>query len=186
MDLAPQLLKRRWRQTLHWSKGILRDGTLAGIEAFIVLVISNLAWILLSIKYALENPGVDLPQAITKMFDSLFEPTEVMIYVSAILSPTIAYFVMRLGLLSRRGTHMLLVLPVACLLIWIATPLYFSGLDGSPVNREFALDLAVGLGTSALVLWYLALFAQRRLFERELTYRGDRRGVEVAKNVEGS
>ena len=174
-----------FRVVAWWAKDILRDVALAALEACIVLLVSNVAWIVISIKYALDNRGMEFPRAFVEMFNSIFEPTEILIYVSAILSPTIAYIVIRVGALRGRAVYILLVLPIACLLIWISTPLYMSGLEGVPPNADFAFELAAVLGVSAIALWYVALFAQRRLFERRVVLSGDQRGQEIVKRVGG-
>ena len=156
-------------------------------EACLVLVISCLSLIVLSINYGLNTDGITLLDAIITTITSTLQPTEMIIYVTGILSSTTAYFIVRirLSVFRRYITQVMGILIGTFALFWVATPLFISGLDGQPANQELATTLAVGLGIATLVLWLFSLYSQRHIIEN-IEVSGDRRGREIAANIENS
>ena len=186
MNSLPPPIEERLRGILQWKSGLLPDIVLAAIEALLVLVISHIYWVIPAITHALETPDSTFETAFVATFESMMRPSEVIIYMTAILSASFAYLLIRLRVLKRYTGRVVFILCGAGLLMWLATPLYVAGLKGAPSNEDFAHNLALGLGLAALLIWYYALFNQRRLLERGVHIDGNRRGDQIARNVERS
>lgn len=182
----PSILWNGILSVVRWRDGLLYDGALAVVEAGVVLVFSQLALLAMSISYGLDTEGAGLVEAFKTVFVSTYRPTEMIIYVTGILSSTTAYIIARPRVLKQHGKRVMLMLLGAGALFWIATPLFVAGIDGAPANKGFAVNLAVGLGVAALVLWLYSLFSQRRLFERGVRVRGDTLGQMIANEIEES
>lgn len=179
-------LKERASKFFYWKNWLLADCMGSLFEALVVLAIAYIYLVVLSIDFALSNQGVDLFEAIKKTVKSTLRPTEVIIYVAAILSSTTAYFVARLRTLRKFIKRIALILLATAVLFWFAIPLFIFGLQGAPANEAFAEWLAVLLGVGAICIWLYSLFTQRRMFEREVDISGDRRGREIARIVGGT
>ena len=176
-------MKGVWEGTVQWKRGLLVDMFFSGLEALIVLVISSLYLIVLIMKYGLETQGVDLVEALRNTLYSTLRTTDIIIYVTGILSSTTAYFVVRLSVIKTHIKRVIFILLTTAVLFWMATPLFIAGLQGDPVNQTVAVSMASIVGLGAFAIWLFSLFSQRRIFEREFTLSGNRRGEEIAKNV---
>ena len=178
----PYMIKKI-EQIIQWKNQVLLDVVLSFIEAFVVLIITYLYLFVLSINYGLNTEDVNFLGAFITTVTSTLQPTEMIIYVTGILSSTTAYFIVRLTVLKTHVLRVVSILIVTLILFWIATPLFISGLQSPPVNQTFAVGLAKILGIGALIVWLFSIFSQRRILKREITISGDQRGNEIAKNV---
>ena len=176
-------MKRTIAQISGWRNGLLADCAFSLAEATIVLFISSLYLLLLSINYGLATKGVDFVDAVRHTIASTLHPTEAFTYVTGILSSTVAYFVIRLRVCGKRILRILVLLTITGFLCWIATPLFVAGLHGKPANEEFAAAIARVVAIGAAAIWLYSLFSQRRVFERQVNFDGDRRGREIAEKV---
>ena len=154
-------------------------------EALVILSFSSASLILLGINYGLNTENVKFFDAFLTPFFSSLQPTEMIIYLTGLLSSTTGYFVFRIRTLKPYIVRMVIILLTTCVLLWISTPLFIAGLETTPKNPEFAATLAKGLGISALVLWWYSLYSQRSIFEKGIDFSGDRRGRDIAKKLEG-
>ena len=177
-------MKSRFRKIIEWKNRILIDGVSATGESVVVLFLSSLSLIILGINYGLDTKNISFFDAFLIPITSALRPTEMIIYVTGILSSTTAYFIFRISALRSHIVRVVCILLLACVLFWASTPLFIAGLEKTPENPEFATTLAKGLGIFALLLWWFSLFSQRRILEKSATVSGDRRGREIAKNLE--
>ncbi len=183
LQSAPQFFLR----ATHWRDGLLFDLCASILEALWVLIISSISLMVLSIRFGLNSVGVDFIGAFLITFSSTLHPTEVIIYVTGILSSTTAYFLVRIRLLRSHIVRLALIFLVTAAIFLLATPLFIAGLDSPPRNEGFATTLAVFLALAALVVWIFSLLSQRRIIEKgSIPISGDLRGREIAKNIEGS
>ena len=174
-------------KTTQWRDGILVDMCSALMEAICVLIISSLSIMVLSIQYGLDNVGVGFLEAFFTTIFSTLHPTEVIIYVTGILSSTTAYFLVRIRFMRPYIGRLIGIFLVTFAIFFFATPLYISGLESAPQNEDFAATLAAVLGVLALAVWTFSLFSQRRIFERgSIPFSGDLRGREIAENIEST
>ena len=171
---------------MRWRDSFILDFVKAVLEATIVLLISSISLIVLSLNYGLETTGISLYDAAFTTFSSSLQPTEVIIYITGILSSTTAYYLVRIASVRRYYLRVIVIVCTPFILFFFATPLFLSGLDGGPANQQLAIGLASTLGVSAAFLWLIALFNQRRIFERHVSIAGDQRGYQIAKSIEKS
>ena len=176
-------MKKTIGRVIQWNNRLLVDVVFSIVEAVVVLVISYLYLIVLSFNYGLGTEDVNFFDAFRHAVSSTMHPTEMITYVTGVLSSTTAYFVVRLVILKTHIKRVLFILLATAILFWIATPLFISGLQGAPVNQAFAVGIAKIVGVGAVCIWLFSLFSQRRIFERGFEPDGDRRGKEIAKNV---
>lgn len=169
----------------NWKKIVIDIFSATG-EALVVVVLSSLSLIILGINYGLNTDNVNFFDAFLTPFLSTLRPTEMIIYVTGILSSTTGYFLLRISALRPHIVRVIIILLITGVLFWLSTPLFIAGLETTPKNQEFATTLAKVLGISALSLWWYSLYSQRRVFEKAVDFSGDRRGKEIAKNVENS
>ena len=170
----------------HWKSRAVIDFLFAVFEAVVVLAISGLSLIILSIYYGLNTVGVDFIDATITTITSTLNPTEMIVYVTGILSSTTAYFLVRLNALTRHTVHVIIIFAGVATVFWLATPLFIVGLETTPINQEFTWNLAITLGVGTLALWLYSLFIQRQIFKMPIPISGDERGNEIARNVENS
>ena len=175
-----------FRKIINWENRILVDGVSAFSEALIVLLLSSLSLIILGINYGLSTDNVGVFEAFYIPVTSTLHPTEMITYVTGILSSTTAYFLVRISVLKLHSLRVFPILIATFVLFWVATPFFIAGLETTPKNQEFTMFLTSFLAISTLTLWLYSLFTQRRIFEKSVTISGDSRGNEIAKNVEGS
>ena len=83
------------RRIAGWKNGVVSDGVFTLSEAIVVLFISFLPLIIRSINYAFHTRGVNFIDAFLISVESTIHPTEVIVYITAILSSSIAYFLFR-------------------------------------------------------------------------------------------
>ncbi len=174
-----------YMRTIQWRNGLLPDALSSLGEALAVLAISSLSLMILSIQYGLNNADVKFIEAFLQTILSTLQPTEMIVYVTGILSTTTAYFLFRPKVVKRYFVRFTFVFLATFTIFYFATPLFISGLDTTPSNQGFATTLALILGTMAGVIWFFSLFTQRRLFENgSMRLKGDARAREIAKNIE--
>ena len=177
-------MKRRFWSVIDWKDRLLVDVVASVIEACLVLLISSLYLIVLAMKHGLDTEGIGLREAFGATVDSALRPTEIIVYVTGVLSSTTAYFAVRVVWLKAHIKIILGIFAATAILFWVATPLFMSGLQSPPANETLAIDVAVGIGICAVALWLISLFSQRRIFDRgDIPISGDRRGREIASNV---
>ena len=178
-------MKINIRHLIDWKDQILKDGILAFLEAVLVLVISSLYLLVLSFHHGLTTTtDVGIVDAIRYTIATTLNATETIIYVTGILSSTTAYFIVRLKSCAKHIKRIVTLLGLTGVAFWVATPLFMSGLQGEPANEAFATGVATVVGVAAALIWLYSLFSQRRIFERNVTIDGDRRGRELARRVE--
>ena len=148
-----------------------------------MLLISGISLLTLSLKYGLTTDGVGLFDALEATIIDTFRPTDMIVYVAAILASTTAYFIVRIKSLKPHVVRMSFIFMLTAGLLWLATPLFLAGLDETLVNQQLAMSFAKWLGLVTLVLWLFSLFSQRRIFETRFVPSGDNRGDEIAKNI---
>ena len=176
-------MRQRIVQIMEWKSRLLIDGVLSVVEALWVLVISSLYLLVLSFNHGLNTEGVGLIESLKYTVSSTLHPTETIIYITGILSSSTAYFVVRFNACGRHIKRVGLLLSATAVLFWIATPLFMAGLPGEPANEAFAAGVATVLAVAAIAVWLYSLFSQRRIFERQASIDGDRRGHEITRNV---
>ena len=163
---------------------IVGDGVFAIVEALVVLVFSPIPLALQSISYALHTKGVNFIDAFFISLESTIRPTEMIVYITAILSSITAYFFLRIPILKSHLWPTRIFFAIICIIILLATPLFISGLETDPENQELAATFGNFLLIFALFTWLLLLFNQRRVYEKPLSLSRDNRADEIAKNVE--
>jgi len=180
-----ELVQRRIEKLFRWRARLLTHAVLSFVEAVLVLLMAYVYLIVLSLTYGLDTAGVDLVDSVKETVKARLRPTDMIIYVAGILSSTTGYFVVRLLVLETHVKQVAVILVLTVGLVWVATPLFLSGIQQPPANQPFAAGIAKVVGLGALCIWLWSLFCQRRIFEREVTLQGDRRGNEIAQNVGG-
>ena len=187
MESNPLNMKSKFVKVIQGVIRMLKNLMAVIFEACLVLTISCLSLIVLSINYGLNTEGIMLFDAIITTITSTLQPTEMITYVTGILSSTTAYFIVRirLSVFSPHITRVMVILICTFGLFWVATPLFISGLDREPANQELAATLAVWLGIATLALWLFSLYSQRHIFEN-IDVSGDRRGRDIVANIENS
>ena len=170
-------------RVVNWKDRLLLNVVVSIVEAAVVLLISSLYLIVLSINYGLATPDIRFLDAFAVAVETTLRPTEMITYVTGILSSTTAYFVVRLFVLRTHIKIVTMILLFTAILFWLATPLFISGLDQPPVNQPLAIGIAKLVGVGAFGIWLYSLFCQRWIFEREITIDGDRRGNEIARRL---
>lgn len=151
------------RKMLNWWGRVVFDMVTAMGETLLALIFSSLGVVVLVIIYALETSGAGIVDATMATVEEYFEAADALQYLTAILSSTTAYILFRLYGVRKHISWVLVVLGLTLLLWFLATPLF---LVQDPANEEFADSLAVTLVVVGLIVWWISLFTQRRIFER--------------------
>ena len=171
---------------VDWKDRLIIDWLMACVEASVVLLITNLYLIALSINYGLNKEGIDIWDAFYQTITTSLRITDMITYVAGVLSSTTAYFIIRLGRRKQHIGTIAIILFSTAVIFFIATPLFFSGLENGPANKEFAADLVIIVVISALVILIFSLYSKRRIFEKGIRISGDSPGKKIAIKLGGS
>ena len=172
-----------FRKATDWKNGILTDVFFAFMEGIFVLFLSSLPLIIRSINYAFHTSGVNFIDAFLVSAKATIHPTEVIVYITAILSSSTAYFIFRIHVLKSHLWSTRIVLAIIFVLIWLATLLFIAGLETDPENQELVVTFSNYLLIVALFAWWLLLFNQRRIFEKTVSLSKDNLGDKIAKKI---
>ena len=176
-------MKNIFRRVTGWKNGVVNDCALAIFEAIVVLIFSSLPLITRSLIYAFHNSGVGFVDAFIISYESTIRSTEMMVYITAILSSSTAYFLFRIHVLKSHLWFTRIILVIIFVLIWLATLLFIAGLETDPENKELVVTFGNSLLITALFVWWILLFKQRHIFEKTVSLSKDNLGDEIAKKI---
>ena len=166
---------------VSWRDRLVVDAASAAGEAVLALFFSSLSVLVLVITFGLRTSGVGLIEAALAAIDEYFEAADALQYLTAILSSTTAYTLVRLYGVRDHVSRVVVLLLLTVLLWFVAIPLL---VVREPPNVEFADNLAIGLVTAGLGVWWFSLFSQRRIFERTPAGPSEEGAKRVAKGLE--
>lgn len=174
-------LRTAIERVTHWRNRLVVDAASAALEASLALFFSSLCVLVLVISYALETSGAGWGDALNAMLSMYFDPTDALQYLTAILSSTTAYTLLRLSGWRDHIFRVVSVLGLTLLLWFFATPLFVAR---EPENVEFAGSLAIWLVSAGLFVWWFSLFSQRRILEKAPQGHDRERADELTKKLE--
>ena len=109
---------------LHaWKDGAILDAVWAAGEALLALLFSFLWVFVLVVDYGLSTSGVGLADATRETFAQYFQATDALEYLTAILSSTTAYTLLRLSDVRDYVRRIVITLLITVLL-WLAQRLF--------------------------------------------------------------
>lgn len=183
MKAAQELCSAAAIAVWRWRRGILRDLLLTLVEAFLVFLLSQLPFALLTLQYVQETPGASLNLS-TFIFvvSSNVRPGEILAYVASLLASTTVYFILRPTLFRVRTLVSLICTLGPGLVIYFATPTFMADRYNRAVNRDFMTSYAIWLLAVAVLLWTFAMFHQRRL-EQPPYVSGDEPVKDIMRNM---
>lgn len=178
-------MKKILVKIVEWKSRLLVDVLFSLLEAVLVLILSNLYLIMLTIHHGLETAGVTIDEALDYVVNTTLGPTEIIIYVTGLLSSTTAYFAIRLFVEKNRLKYrrVYFILLGTAILFWFSIPLFISVPQGVAINLPFAFGMAKVVGLAALFIWFFSLFCQRRIFDRDIVLGGKSRADVIVENV---
>ena len=174
-------MKLFFQRITSWRDGVVVDAMSAAGEAALALFFSSLWVLVLVITIGLRTSDADFGDAALAAIDGNFKAADALQYLTAILSSTTAYTLVRLYGVRDHLPRVVVVLLLTVLLWYAAIPLF---VVPEPPNVEFAANLAISLITAGLAVWWFSLFSQRRIFERTPTGPSEEGANRVAKGLE--
>lgn len=178
-------MRAKWLAFTNWREMLPRDVILTLLEAILVLMLSQIPFLFLTIKYNIDNKNAEFSiKTFLFVIHQNVRPGEVLVYISGILSSTTVYFIMRVSRIRYKPTSFLISILGPVILLLSATPTFMADRYDQVANVEFMSNYAISLISIALVLWLYSLFIQRRM-ENAFVYSGDKSANDLIRQVSG-
>ena len=168
------------RLVRKWKPAFV-DGVQALGELGLALVITSVWLGVAVVTHMLNTPDVEFFGATRAILVDHFEPADALRYVTGVLASSIAYIWFRRHGLKNYTSRLLFLLCASGFLWFLAALLY---MVPDPVNVQFAERLAFFLFVGTAIVWWFALYTQRRILERSPDSRFDSGGQELTEELE--
>ncbi|MGE4337022.1 MAG: hypothetical protein AB7E55_13740 [Pigmentiphaga sp.] len=175
---------KRYKIAQEWKRGLIRDMLLTLTEAFFVLAISYIPFVLMTIDHFLSNEQAHFDfETSIGLAKTFVRPGEILVYIAGILGSTTSYFIVKILFSPKRRVEYFLCTMIPFALIWISTPIFMADRYNKIANLGFALQIGAGLGSVAILIWLYSILMQRRDFPIEVS--GNAASDKIVKEIMG-
>jgi len=150
----------------HKIKPTLRNVLFSALEAFIVLLVTQLPLLLGLISHVMDTAGETFSFATAaEVFGRTFSPGDVLSYAAGILGSSMAFFVVNLGVFKHKTFLILPLIVAPIFILFFAAPVYIQDIDGQVGNAQFVstyIKVLIGL---SIFVWLFSLYQSRVAFD---------------------
>lgn len=162
----------------------IRDLSLSAFEASLVLIISQVPFVMLVINYVIANEDSSLDlKTILRVISDNVRSGEVLAYIASLLASTMVYFILRPRLFLYRTIICLLCVLIPFTLIYLATPTYLADRYGKAANHAFLGGYSLTLLFASLAIWVFSIFHQRRIESSSPYLAGDEPAKKIIQKI---
>lgn len=146
------------------TRKFMRNLSLSGIEAAVILLISQVGFIFFCIKYFLSTPGSSPTSAeIQSLVFQNFGYGDLLGLLSGLFASSVVFFIINHNYFTNRQLQFLFYVGAPMFLLALVSPIKNGAESATLMNETFVLKYAATVTIVSFAFWVLCLWRQRTI-----------------------